>query len=137
MKARNILLEPWYHFRLTIPQANLGRAMSDIYRMKGNFAEPQTDGDTVELEGDAPVSQMRDYAMEVSTYSHGCGNLTCVFNGYRPCQDQDAVVDAIGYDPESDLENTPDSVFCAHGAGYTVKWNRVEDFMHLPGGAYI
>ena len=137
MKARNILLEPWYHFRLTIPQANLGRAMSDIYRMKGNFAEPQTDGDTVELEGDAPVSQMRDYAMEVSTYSHGCGNLTCVFNGYRPCQDQDAVVDAIGYDPESDLESTPDSVFCAHGAGYTVKWNRVEDFMHLPGGAYI
>ena len=137
MKARNILLEPWYHFRLTIPQANLGRAMSDIYRMKGNFAEPQTDGDAVELEGDAPVSQMRDYAMEVSTYSHGCGHLTCVFNGYRPCQDQDAVMDAIGYDPESDLENTPDSVFCAHGAGYTVKWNRVEDFMHLPGGAYI
>ena len=75
--------------------------------------------------------------MEVSTYSHGCGHLTCVFNGYRPCQDQDAMVDAIGYDPESDLENTPDSVFCAHGAGYTVKWNRVEDFMHLPGGAYI
>ena len=137
MKARNILLEPWYHFRLTIPQANLGRAMSDIYRMKGNFAEPQTDGDTVELEGDAPVSQMRDYAMEVSTYSHGCGHLTCVFNGYRPCQDQDAVVDSAGYDPESDLENTPDSVFCAHGAGYTVKWNRVEDFMHLPGGAHI
>ena len=137
MKARNILLEPWYHFRLTIPQANLGRAMSDIYRMKGNFAEPHTDGDTVELEGDAPVSQMRDYAMEVSTYSHGCGHLTCVFNGYRPCQDQDAVVDSIGYDPEFDLENTPDSVFCAHGAGYTVKWNRVEDFMHLPGGAYI
>ena len=137
MKAHNILLEPWYHFRLTIPQANLGRAMSDIYRMKGNFAEPQTDGDAVELEGDAPVSQMRDYAMEVSTYSHGCGHLTCVFNGYRPCQDQDAVVDSIGYDPESDLESTPDSVFCAHGAGYTVKWNRVEDFMHLPGGAYI
>ena len=137
MKARNILLEPWYHFRLTIPQANLGRAMSDIYRMKGNFGEPQTDGDTVELEGDAPVSQMRDYAMEVSTYSHGCGHLTCVFNGYRPCQDQGAVVDSIGYDPDSDLESTPDSVFCAHGAGYTVKWNRVEDFMHLPGGAYI
>ena len=137
MKARNILLEPWYHFRLTIPQANLGRAMSDIYRMKGDFAEPQTDGDTVELEGDAPVSQMSDYATEVSAYSHGCGHLTCVFNGYRPCQDQDAVVDSAGYDPESDLENTPDSVFCAHGAGYTVKWNRVEDFMHLPGGVHI
>ena len=137
MKARNILLEPWYHFRLTVPQANLGRAMSDIYRMKGNFAEPQADGDVVELEGDAPVSQMRDYAMEVSAYSHGCGHLTCVFNGYRLCQDQNAVVDSIGYDPESDLENTPDSVFCAHGAGYPVKWNKVEDFMHLPGGQYI
>ncbi|MDT7508768.1 TetM/TetW/TetO/TetS family tetracycline resistance ribosomal protection protein [Bifidobacterium sp. H1HS16N] len=137
MKASSILLEPWYHFRLTIPQANLGRAMSDIYRMKGNFAEPQADGDTVELEGDAPVSQMRDYAIEVSTYSHGRGHLVCFFSGYRPCQDQDALVDSIGYDPESDLENTPDSVFCAHGAGYPVKWNKVEDFMHLPGGRYI
>lgn len=137
MKAHNILLEPWYHFRLTIPLTNLGRAMSDIYRMRGSFAEPQADGGTVELEGDAPVSQMRDYAIEVSAYSHGCGHLTCVFSGYRPCQDQSAVVDSIGYDPESDLENTPDSVFCAHGAGYPVKWNKVEDFMHLPGGHYV
>ena len=137
MKASSILLEPWYHFRLALPQENLGRAMSDIYRMKGSFSEPQADGDTVELEGDAPVAQMRDYAIEVSTYTHGCGHLTCFFNGYRPCQDQDALVDSIGYDPESDLENTPDSVFCAHGAGYPVKWNKVEDFMHLPGGQYI
>ena len=137
MKASSILLEPWYHFRLALPQENLGRAMSDIYRMKGSFSEPQADGDTVELEGDAPVSQMRDYAIEVSTYTHGRGHLTCFFNGYRPCQDQDALVDSIGYDPESDLENTPDSVFCAHGAGYPVKWNKVEDFMHLPGGQCI
>ena len=137
MKASSILLEPWYHFRLALPQENLGRAMSDIYRMKGSFSEPQADGDTVELEGDAPVSQMRDYAIQVSTYTHGRGHLTCFFNGYRPCQDQDALVDSIGYDPESDLENTPDSVFCAHGAGYPVKWNKVEDFMHLPGGQYI
>ena len=137
MKASSILLEPWYHFRLALPQENLGRAMSDIYRMKGSFSEPQADGDTVELEGDAPVAQMRDYAIEVSTYTHGRGHLTCLFNGYRPCQDQDALVDSIGYDPESDLENTPDSVFCAHGAGYPVKWNKVEDFMHLPGGQYI
>ena len=137
MKASSILLEPWYHFRLALPQENLGRAMSDIYRMKGSFSEPQADGDTVELEGDAPVAQMRDYAIEVSTYTHGRGHLTCFFNGYRPCQDQDALVDSIGYDPESDLENTPDSVFCAHGAGYPVKWNKVEDFMHLPGGQYI
>ena len=137
MKASSILLEPWYHFRLALPQENLGRAMSDIYRMKGSFSEPQADGDTVELEGDAPVSQMHDYAIEVSTYTHGRGHLTCFFNGYRPCQDQDALVDSIGYDPESDLENTPDSVFCAHGAGYPVKWNKVEDFMHLPGGQYI
>ena len=137
MKASSILLEPWYHFRLVLPQENLGRAMSDIYRMKGCFSEPQADADTVELEGDAPVSQMRDYAIEVSTYTHGRGHLTCFFNGYRPCQDQDALVDSIGYDLESDLENTPDSVFCAHGAGYPVKWNKVEDFMHLPGGQYI
>ena len=137
MKASNILLEPWYHFRLALPQENLGRAISDIYRMKGSFSEPQADGDTVELEGDAPVSQMRDYTIEVSTYSHGRGHLVCFFSGYRPCQDQDALVDSIGYDPESDLENTPDSVFCAHGAGYPVKWNKVEDFMHLPGGQYI
>ena len=137
MKASNILLEPWYHFRLALPQENLGRAISDIYRMKGSFSEPQADGDTVELEGDAPVSQMRDYTIEVSTYSHGRGHLVCFFSGYRPCQDQDALVDSIGYDPESDLENTPDSVFCAHGAGYPVKWNKVEDFMHLPGGRYI
>ena len=116
MKASNILLEPWYHFRLALPQENLGRAMSDIYRMKGRFSEPQADGDTVELEGDAPVSQMRDYAMEISAYSHGRGHLTCFFSGYRPCQDQDALVDSIGYDPQSDPENTPDSVFCAHGA---------------------
>ena len=137
MKASNILLEPWYHFRLALPQENLGRAMSDIYRMKGRFSEPQADGDTVELEGDAPVSQMRDYAMEISAYSHGRGHLTCFFSGYRPCQNQDALVDSIGYDPQSDPENTPDSVFCAHGAGYPVKWNKVEDFMHLPGGRYI
>ena len=136
MKASNILLEPWYHFRLALPQENLGRAMSDIYRMKGSFSGPQTDGDIVELEGDAPVSQMRDYAIEVSTYTHGRGHLACFFNGYRTCRDQDAVVDSIGYDPESDLENTADSVFCAHGAGYPVKWNKVEDFMHLPGGQY-
>lgn len=136
MKASNILLEPWYHFRLALPQENLGRAMSDIYRMKGSFSGPQTDGDIVELEGDAPVSQMRDYAIEVSTYTHGRGHLAYFFNGYRTCRDQDAVVDSIGYDPESDLENTADSVFCAHGAGYPVKWNKVEDFMHLPGGQY-
>lgn len=137
MKARSILLEPWYHFRLTLPQENLGRAMSDIYRMKGSFEDPQTDGETVDLEGKAPVSQMRDYAMEVNTYSHGRGHLSCLFSGYRPCQDQDAVVESVDYDPESDPENTPDSVFCAHGAGYPVKWTRVEDFMHLPGGQYI
>lgn len=137
MKARSILLEPWYHFRLALPQENLGRGMSDIYRMRGSFEDPQTDGETVDLEGEAPVSQMRDYAMEVNAYSHGRGHLSCVFSGYRPCQDQDAVVESIGYDPESDLENTPDSVFCAHGAGYPVRWTKVEDFMHLPGGQYI
>ncbi|MEK0306269.1 translation factor GTPase family protein [Bifidobacterium favimelis] len=137
MKARSILLEPWYRFRLEIPRESLGRAMSDIQRMEGTFVSPTGDGDYMILEGEAPVSGMRDYAPDVTAYTHGRGHLTCISAGYRPCHDQEAVVRAAAYDPESDLENTPDSVFCAHGAGYTVKWNRVEDFMHLDGGRYI
>lgn len=105
--------------------------------MKGSFEDPRSDGETIDWEKEAPVSQMRDYAMEVNIYSHGRGHLSCVFSEYRPCQDQDAVVESVGYDLESDLDNTLDSVFCAHGAGYPVKWTKVEDFMYLPGGQYI
>ncbi|AKV56129.1 translation elongation factor [Bifidobacterium actinocoloniiforme DSM 22766] len=137
MHARNVLLEPWYSFRLELPQEQLGRAMSDIQRMSGSFDAPDSEGDYAVVTGSAPVSQMRDYALDVTAYTHGQGQLTCLVDGYRPCHDADAVIAARNYDPEADLENTPDSVFCAHGAGYPVKWSRVPDFMHLPGGKYL
>lgn len=132
-KSRGLcrLLEPWYRFRLELPQGLLGRAMSDIQRMSGNFGAPDSAGEYAVLEGEAPVSQMRDYAMQVNAYSHGRGSITCVSAGYRPCHDEAEVIERNAYDPDDDPENTPDSVFCSHGAGYTVKWNRVEDFMHV------
>lgn len=131
MKASNRVLEPWYAFRVEVPQDLLGHAMSDIQRMSGKCNPLISDGDYAVLTGEAPVSQMRDYAMELNAYTHGQGHITCVSAGYRPCHNESEVVEHMAYDPESDLENTPDSVFCAHGAGYTVKWNRVEDFMHI------
>ena len=114
------LLEPWYGFRLEVPQDMVGHAMADIQRMSGSFDTPDGDGEYMVLEGEAPVAQMRDYAMDVNAYTHGRGHLSCVFAGYRPCHNVDEVIEQAAYDPESDLENTPDSVFCAHGAGYTV-----------------
>lgn len=130
------VLEPWYAFRLEVPADMLGRAMSDIQRMAGTFEPPETDGGAggdgyAALSGEAPVSEMRDYAMSVNAYTHGRGRLSVNFVGYRPCHDEDRVVAEAAYDPESDLDNTPDSVFCAHGAGYPVKWYRVPAFMHV------
>ena len=137
------LLEPWYRFRLEVPADLVGRAMSDIQRMSGTFEQPGADAsgatgtdaasDFAVIEGTAPVAQMRDYTMEVNAYTHGRGHIACVFAGYLPCHDEQEVIESAAYNPETDLENTPDSVFCAHGAGYPVKWNRVPDFMHLPG----
>lgn len=125
------LLEPWYGFRLEVPQDMVGHAMADIQRMSGSFDTPSGDGEYMVLEGEAPVAQMRDYAMDVNAYTHGRGHLSCVFAGYRPCHNADEVIEQSAYDPESDLENTPDSVFCAHGAGYPVKWYKVPEFMHI------
>ncbi len=125
------LLEPWYGFRLEVPQDMVGHAMADIQRMSGSFDTPSGDGEYMVLEGEAPVAQMRDYAMDVNAYTHGRGHLSCVFAGYRPCHNADEVIEQSAYEPESDLENTPDSVFCAHGAGYSVKWYKVPEFMHL------
>ena len=125
------LLEPWYGFRLEVPQDMVGHAMADIQRMSGSFDTPTGDGEYMVLNGTAPVSEMRDYAMDVNAYTHGRGHLSCVFAGYRACHNADEVIDSMAYDPESDLENTPDSVFCAHGAGYPVKWYKVPEFMHL------
>ena len=129
------LLEPWYRFRLEIPQDMLGRAMSDIQRMNGDFDTPQPTGasgnEYAVLNGTAPVSEMQDYAMDVNAYTHGRGHLSCVFAGYKPCHNTEEVMKHTNYNPESDLKNTPDSVFCAHGAGYPVKWYKVPEFMHL------
>lgn len=125
------VLEPWYGFCLEVPQDMVGHAMADIQRMSGSFDTPSGDGEYMVLEGEVPVAQMRDYAMDVNAYTHGRGHLSCVFAGYRPCHNADEVIEQSAYDPESDLENTPDSVFCAHGAGYPVKWYKVPEFMHL------
>ena len=136
MEAREtghaVLLEPWYRFRLELPQEMLGRALSDVQRMSGESAAPQIVDGLAVVEGAAPVSEMRDYAMDVNAYTHGEGRLALMFGGYRECHDEQAVVETAGYDPESDLEHTPDSVFCAHGAGYTVKWYKVPEFCHVP-----
>ena len=126
------LLEPWYRFRLELPQEMLGRALSGVQRMGGESAAPQIEDGLAVVEGAAPVSEMRDYAMDVNAYTHGEGRLALMFGGYRECHDEQTVVDGAGYDPEADLEHTPDSVFCAHGAGYTVKWYKVPEFCHVP-----
>ena len=136
MEAREaghaVLLEPWYRFRLELPQEMLGRALSDMQRMGGESTAPQIADGIAVVEGAAPVSEMRDYAMDVNAYTHGEGRLALVFGGYRECHDEQTVVEAADYDPEADLEHTPDSVFCAHGAGYTVKWYKVPEFCHVP-----
>ena len=128
-----VLLEPWYRFRLEVPADMVGRAMADVQRMSGTFDAPSDmdDGDYAVVEGEAPVSEMRDYAMDVNAYTHGRGRFSATFGGYRPCHDAARVIEQIAYDPEADLENTPDSVFCAHGAGYPVKWYKVPEFAHV------
>jgi predicted RNA-binding protein with PIN domain len=131
MSAQSVLLEPWYEFRLTVPAAQTGRPLADLQRMGGDFVPPQTKGEDALISGAAPVSALRDYAAEVTAYTKGRGRLVCTPGGYRPCQKQEAVVEAIGYDPERDLENPADSVFCAHGAGYLVKWSDVPAHAHV------
>ena len=133
-KARNILLEPYYEFRLEVPAEMIGRAMSDVQKMQGTFDAPEVEGETAILKGTAAVAQMRDYQKEVVSYTHGTGKLFCSLKGYAPCKNQDEVVQNIGYDPEADLENPTGSVFCAHGAGFVVPWDQVEDYMHLQSG---
>ena len=133
-KARNILLEPYYEFRLEVPAEMIGRAMSDVQKMQGTFDAPEVEGETAILKGTAAVAQMRDYQKEVVSYTHGTGKLFCSLKGYAPCKNQDEVVQNIGYDPEADLENPTGSVFCAHGAGFVVPWDQVEVYMHLQSG---
>ncbi len=131
MKAESILLEPYYAFRLTVPPEQIGRAISDIRTKSGSFDPPvETPGGTL-LQGRAPVSELRDYARDVAAYTRGRGRLSCEVAGYFPCHNTEAVVAALAYDPAADLENTPDSVFCSHGAGITIPWDQVEENMHL------
>ena len=134
MEARSILLEPWYSFRLEVPAPQVGRAMSDIQRMGGDCEPPETAGELTVLTGSAPVAGLRDYGREVAAYTKGLGRLSCTLKGYFPCHDQQAVVDAIGYNPERDVDNPTGSVFCAHGAGYTVKWDQVKEMAHVTVG---
>ena len=134
MQAESVLLEPWYEFRLEVPAEQVGRAISDLQRMNGETAPPETEGETAVLTGAAPVAGLRDYAQEVAAYTRGRGRLLCQPGGFRPCADADAVIAASGYDPERDVENTPDSVFCAHGGGYTVPWDQVPEHAHLESG---
>lgn len=131
MKAKSVLLEPRYDFRLEIPNENVGRALTDIQQMCGEFEPPVSNGETTVIIGNAPVSEMQDYHSDVISYTHGRGRLICTVKGYFSCHNQDEVVTAAGYDPESDLDNSADSVFCAHGAGFNVKWNEVGSYMHL------
>ena len=134
MEAESILLEPWYNFRLEVPAEQVGRALSDLQRMHGRVEPPETAGDMAVLTGSAPVEQLRDYGREVAAYTRGRGRLSCTSGGYAPCHNQDEVVAAMGYDPERDVENPPGSVFCAHGAGYNVKWDEVKAHAHVDSG---
>ena len=134
MQAKSVLLEPSYDFTLTLPTESVGRAITDIRAMSGEFEPPEAVGSVSTLKGTVPASELQDYADQVAAYTQGRGQLQIALRGYAPCHNPEAVMEEIGYDPESDLENTPDSVFCDHGAGFTVKWNRVKDYMHLESG---
>ena len=134
MQAKSQLLEPWYDFTLTVPTPAIGRAITDIRAMGGHFDAPQAQGDFSVLTGQLPAAKLGDYADTLAAYTQGRGRLQISLRGYEPCHNADAVIAAAAYDPEGDLENTPHSVFCAHGAGFTVKWNEVKDHMHLESG---
>lgn len=130
-KTQSILLEPWYDFELEVPQDMTGRAMADIQRMGGSFELPQTRGDLSLITGKAPVSEMKGYMAEVNSYTRGYGHLSCSVAGYEPCHDAEKVMEEIGYRVDEDTENTADSVFCSHGAGYLVPWDQVDDHVHI------
>ncbi|WP_419040734.1 GTP-binding protein [Parolsenella catena] len=135
MTARELgacmLLEPWYAFELELPTDKVGRAMSDLTRMSARFGSPEQMGDEARLTGEVPASELGDYALQLDEYTSGQGRISLEFSGYEPCHDSQRVIEEAGYDPEADLPNTPDSVFCSHGAGYTVKWHEVPEHAHV------
>ena len=130
-KAKSVLLEPYYDFTLDVPADCVGRAMNDISRMYGYTNPPQLSESNATLKGYAPVSEIWNYITEVNEYTHGKGRLTLKYKGYAPCHNEEEVINEIGYDSESDVNNPTGSVFCAHGAGFNVPWDLVEDYMHL------
>ena len=134
MQAESVLLEPYYAFRLTVPSEQIGRAISDVRAMSGTFSAPETQGDLSVLAGTAPVACMRDYASEVAAYTRGRGRLMCSVEGYAPCHNAASVIAESGYDPARDTENPADSVFCSHGAGTVIPWDKVRDYMHIDTG---
>ncbi len=131
MQAESVLLEPYYAVRLQLPMKSLGRAMTDMKQRSGYFKPAQIVGETAVLEGIAPVSCMYDYAREVAAYTGGMGSLACTFNGYGKCHNTEEVINNAGYDPLADTDNPASSVFCAHGAGFIVEWDKVKDYMHV------
>ena len=133
-KAKSLLLEPVYEYRLEVPQDMVGRAMADIQKMSGSFAPPESEGDMAVLAGTAPVSEMGGYQAEVTSYTRGRGRLSCTLKGYEPCHNSEEVIDTLAYDPEADIENPTGSVFCAHGAGFVVSWDKVEEYAHIDTG---
>ena len=131
MQAESILLEPWYSFSSEVPTEQIGRLISDVRAMNGEIDSPEDRNGMMRITGRAPVAAMNGYMDTLIAYTRGRGRLSLQPEGYRPCRNQQQIVDEIGYDAVSDLENTPDSVFCAHGAGFNVPWDKVKDYMHL------
>lgn len=131
--AKSVLLEPWYSFTLEIPTESVGRALSDMQRLSAEFEPPETLGETAVITGSAPVSEMQNYRSEVISYTHGKGRISLILKGYFPCHNTEKVIEEIGYDCDGDLENTADSVFCSHGAGFVVKWDEVPSYVHISG----
>ena len=134
MMARNVLLEPYYNFRLELPQGSLGRALTDLQKMGASFGQPDIENGDAILTGNAPVSALGDYAEQLSAYTKGRGRLLVEMGGYRPCHNMEEVVAEFGYDPDADKRNPTSSVFCAHGAGMIVPWYQVRDYMHVDTG---
>ena len=134
MQAKSRILEPWYDFTLLVPTELIGRAITDIRTMGGEFDSPEAEGGFSKLTGLVPAAELGDYAQTLAAYSQGKGQLQISLHGYLPCHNEEAVIAAAGYDPEADLDNPPGSIFCAHGAGFHVKWDQVKDYMHLESG---
>jgi len=134
MQAQSVLLEPWYDFCLRVPTEQIGRAITDIRAMSGEFEAPEALGNDSTLQGIVPAAELGDYADQVAAYTQGRGQLQVSLHGYAPCHNTEAVVAQLGYDPLADTANTPDSVFCDHGAGFHVPWNQVSEYMHLESG---